>query len=203
MNATLWHPAPAAARAIAQLARLRRRRLELEVERQLLVAPFEQIRNLRIAGVHHADVGKAARGPLRMRERRRVDEVAGRLREGTVQRDEVGALEQRLQEIRASVDAGAQEIDVVITRGHVLIGDWRALYDEVRAFRDAAGPAHVKTILATGELATLTNVARASLVCMMAGADFVKTSTGKEGVNATLPVGLDVAAIIEPAIPRL
>ena len=98
--------------------------------------------------------------------------------------------EQRVAEIGASVSAGAHEIDVVITRAHVLTGDWQALYDEVRAFRAAAGQAHLKAILATGELATLTNVARASVVAMMAGADFIKTSTGKEGVNATLPVSL-------------
>jgi deoxyribose-phosphate aldolase len=97
---------------------------------------------------------------------------------------------QRLEEIRASVAAGAKEIDVVITRRHVLLGDWEALYDEVRAFREACGEAHLKVILATGELGTLRNVARASLVAMMAGADFIKTSTGKESVNATLPVGL-------------
>ncbi len=97
---------------------------------------------------------------------------------------------QRLAEIRASVDAGAEEIDIVVTRAHVLTGNWSALYDEVRAFREACGDAHIKTILATGELGTLRNVARASLVCMMAGADFIKTSTGKEGVNAVLPVGL-------------
>lgn len=97
---------------------------------------------------------------------------------------------QRIEEIRASVAAGAREIDVVITRAHVLTGQWEALYDEVRAFRDACGAAHIKVILATGELATLTNVARASRVAMMAGADFIKTSTGKEPVNATLPVGL-------------
>jgi deoxyribose-phosphate aldolase len=97
---------------------------------------------------------------------------------------------QRVEEIGASVDAGAEEIDVVITRAHVLTGDWRALYDEVRAFRDSCGPAHLKTILATGELATLRNVGKASLVCMMAGADFIKTSTGKEAENATLPVGM-------------
>jgi deoxyribose-phosphate aldolase len=103
---------------------------------------------------------------------------------------------QRVAEIRASVEAGAHEIDIVITRAHVLTGNWPALYDEVRAFRDAAGPAHVKTILATGELGTLRNVARASLVCMMAGADFIKTSTGKEAVNATLPVGLVMARAI-------
>ncbi|HET7321989.1 MAG TPA: deoxyribose-phosphate aldolase [Longimicrobiaceae bacterium] len=98
--------------------------------------------------------------------------------------------EQRVAEIHASVAAGAREIDIVVTRAHVLTGNWQALYDEVRAFRQACGDAHLKTILATGELATLTNVARASRVCMMAGADFIKTSTGKEGVNATLPVGL-------------
>jgi deoxyribose-phosphate aldolase len=103
---------------------------------------------------------------------------------------------QRLQEVRASVEAGADEIDVVITRAHALTGDWLALYDEVRAFRDACGAARIKVILATGELATLTNVARASLVAMMAGADFIKTSTGKEPVNATLPVGLVMARMI-------
>ena len=100
---------------------------------------------------------------------------------------------QRLAEIKASVAAGASEIDIVITRAHVLTGDWQALYDEVRAFRDACGDAHLKAILATGELATLTNVARASRVAMMAGADFIKTSTGKESVNATLPFGLVMA----------
>lgn len=104
--------------------------------------------------------------------------------------------EQRVEEIRASVAAGAEEIDIVITRAHVLTGDWQALYDEVRAFREACGPAHMKAILATGELGTLRNVARASLVCMMAGADFIKTSTGKESVNATLPVGLVMARMI-------
>jgi deoxyribose-phosphate aldolase len=97
---------------------------------------------------------------------------------------------QRIEEIRASVAAGAEEIDVVITRAHVLTENWSALYDEVRTMREACGDAHLKTILATGELATLRNVARAALVCMMAGADFIKTSTGKEPVNATLPVGL-------------
>jgi deoxyribose-phosphate aldolase len=98
--------------------------------------------------------------------------------------------QQRIAEIRASVEAGAEEIDVVITRAHVLTENWSALYDEVRTMRQACGDAHIKTILATGELATLRNVARAALVCMMAGADFIKTSTGKESVNATLPVGL-------------
>jgi deoxyribose-phosphate aldolase len=101
--------------------------------------------------------------------------------------------ETRLAEIRASVAAGAHEIDIVITRAHVLTGEWTALYDEVRAFREACGDAHLKAILATGELATLTNVARASWVAMQAGADFIKTSTGKEGVNATLPVSLVMA----------
>jgi deoxyribose-phosphate aldolase len=103
---------------------------------------------------------------------------------------------QRLAEIRASVAAGAEEIDVVISRAHALTENWRALYDEVRAMREACGDAHIKTILATGELGTLRTVARASLVCMMAGADFIKTSTGKEPVNATLPVGLVMARAI-------
>lgn len=105
-------------------------------------------------------------------------------------------LPQRIAEIEASVRSGAEEIDIVITRAHVLGGNWRALYDEVRAFREACGDAHIKTILATGDLGTLRDVYRASLVCMMAGADFIKTSTGKEGVNATLPVGLVMARAI-------
>ena len=85
---------------------------------------------------------------------------------------------------------GAAEVDIVITRAHVLTGNWQALYDEIRAFRDACGSAHLKAILGTGELATLKDVSRASLVAMMAGADFIKTSTGKESVNAILPVGI-------------
>ncbi|GJM30328.1 MAG: deoxyribose-phosphate aldolase [Cyclobacteriaceae bacterium] len=97
---------------------------------------------------------------------------------------------QKLSQIRASVKAGAQEVDIVISRSKVLTGDWKGLYHEVRAFREACGDAHMKTILATGELSTLTKVAKASQVCMMGGADFIKTSTGKEPVNATLPVGL-------------
>jgi deoxyribose-phosphate aldolase len=97
---------------------------------------------------------------------------------------------QRLEEIGESVGAGAKEIDVVISRAHVLTGNWNALYDEVCQFREACGDAHLKTILATGELATLRNVYMASLVCMMAGSDFIKTSTGKEKTNAVLPVGL-------------
>ncbi len=96
----------------------------------------------------------------------------------------------RVAEIGESVKAGAREIDIVISRRHVLTGNWQALYDEMRTFREACGDAHVKAILATGELGTLRNVARASWVCMMAGADFIKTSTGKEQVNATLPVSL-------------
>lgn len=97
---------------------------------------------------------------------------------------------QKLEEIHASVEAGAREIDIVISRAHVLTGNWEALYDEVKAFREACGEAHMKTILATHELATLRNVAMVSRVCMMAGADFIKTSTGKEAVNATLPISL-------------
>ena len=99
-------------------------------------------------------------------------------------------LPQKIEEIRASVAAGAREIDIVISRAHVLTENWPALYNEVRAFRAACGEAHMKTILATGELGTLRAVAQASQVCMMAGADFIKTSTGKESVNATLPVSL-------------
>jgi deoxyribose-phosphate aldolase len=104
--------------------------------------------------------------------------------------------EQRLAEIPASVAAGAREIDIVITRSHVLTGDWQALYDEVKAFRRACGDAHLKAILATGELGTLNNVARASVVAMQAGADFIKTSTGKEGVNATMSFALVMARMI-------
>lgn len=99
------------------------------------------------------------------------------------------SIQVKLREISESVRAGAGEIDVVISRSHVLTGRWQDLYDEVKSFREACQDAHLKTILATGELGTLRNVAKASLVCMMAGADFIKTSTGKESVNATLPVG--------------
>jgi len=99
-------------------------------------------------------------------------------------------LAERVGEVRRSVATGAQEIDVVITRAHVFAGKWQALYDEVATFKEACGKAHMKVILGTGDLVTLRNVARASMVAMMAGADFIKTSTGKEPVNATLPVGL-------------
>ncbi len=99
-------------------------------------------------------------------------------------------LAERVAEIRRSVEAGAHEIDVVITRAHVFGGRWQALYDEVAAFKQACGSAHMKVILGTGDLLTLRNVGRASVVAMMAGADFIKTSTGKEPTNATLPVGL-------------
>jgi deoxyribose-phosphate aldolase len=102
----------------------------------------------------------------------------------------------RLQEIHYSVEAGADEIDIVISRRHVLEGDWKALYDEVKAFRGACGDAHLKTILATGELGNLSNIAKASQVCMMAGTDFIKTSTGKEPTNATLPVSLVMVRMI-------
>lgn len=97
---------------------------------------------------------------------------------------------EKIAEIEASVKAGASEIDIVISRQHVLTQNWHALYEEVKAFREACGPAHMKSILATGELGTLKNVMRASFVCMQAGSDFIKTSTGKEPVNATLPVSL-------------
>lgn len=102
----------------------------------------------------------------------------------------------KLKEIEASVKEGAREIDIVITREHVLTGNWRALYDEMRDFRAACGEAHVKAILATGDIKTLRNVARASMICMMAGADFIKTSTGKEATNATLLVTLTMLRMI-------
>ncbi|MCV2876482.1 deoxyribose-phosphate aldolase [Rhodobacteraceae bacterium XHP0102] len=96
----------------------------------------------------------------------------------------------RLAEIKYAVEHGAQEIDVVITREHVLTGHWSKLYDEIAAMREACGRAHMKTILATGDLQTLGNVYKASMVAMQAGSDFIKTSTGKEAINATLPVSL-------------
>jgi deoxyribose-phosphate aldolase len=96
----------------------------------------------------------------------------------------------RLAEIKYAVAEGAQEIDIVIHRAQVLNQDWQALYDEVAAMRAACGEAHMKAILATGDLKTLRNVYKASMVAMQAGADFIKTSTGKEDVNATLPVSL-------------
>lgn len=105
-------------------------------------------------------------------------------------------LAERVEEIRRSIEAGASEIDIVITRAHVFNGEWQALYDEVAAFKDTCGPVHMKAILGTGDLMTLRNVARASWVAMMAGADFIKTSTGKETVNATLPVSLTMVRAI-------
>ncbi len=111
-------------------------------------------------------------------------------------------IKERLRQIELSVAAGAMEIDIVITRQQVLRGQWRALYDEMVLYRKACGPAHMKTILATGELATMTNVAKASYVCMMAGADFIKTSTGKESVNATLPVSLVMIRMIREYLDK-
>lgn len=108
----------------------------------------------------------------------------------------LNALDLRIKEVEASVAAGAREIDIVLKRTNVLTGNWQAVYDEVKAFREACGAAHLKTILATGDLGTLINVAKASMVCMMAGADFIKTSTGKEAVNATLPVALTMVRTI-------
>lgn len=110
--------------------------------------------------------------------------------------------ELRVKEIEYSIEMGAQEIDIVISRRHALTGDWRALYDEVKTFRKACGDAPMKTILETGELATLRQVYQASLVCMMAGADFIKTSTGKATVNATLPVGLVMCRAIRDYLDR-
>lgn len=109
---------------------------------------------------------------------------------------------QRLEEIRYAVAEGAAEIDIVVTRAFVLTGDWEALYDEVRTFREACGEAHLKAILATGELGTLRNVYKASLVAMMAGADFIKTSTGKEAENATPEVSLVMVRAIRDYLER-
>ncbi|HEY7887411.1 MAG TPA: deoxyribose-phosphate aldolase [Steroidobacteraceae bacterium] len=111
-------------------------------------------------------------------------------------------LELRLEEIRRSIQAGATEIDVVISRRHVLTSDWRALYAEVRAFREACGPVHMKTILGTGQLGSIGKVAKAALVAMMAGSDFIKTSTGMEPVNATLPVSLVMMRMIRDFAER-
>jgi len=100
------------------------------------------------------------------------------------------ALSTRLQEIKMAVEAGAREIDIVINRQLALENNWTQLYNEVVAMKAACGPAHMKSILAIGELGSMNNVYKCSLVCMMAGSDFIKTSTGKESVNATLGVGL-------------
>ena len=99
-------------------------------------------------------------------------------------------LQDRMEEIRRSVEAGAQDIDIVITRAHVFGGRWQELYDEIAAFKEACGAAHMKAILGTGDLLTLRNVARASFVAMMAGADFIKTSTGKEAYECDVAGGL-------------
>jgi deoxyribose-phosphate aldolase len=99
-------------------------------------------------------------------------------------------LKTRLGEIRQAVADGAREIDVVIPREHAIRHEWKLLYDEVKAMKEACGDVHMKTILAVGELPDLRSVYRCSLVAMMAGSDFIKTSTGKESSNATLPVGL-------------
>lgn len=100
-------------------------------------------------------------------------------------------LPQRIAEIEQAIEAGAREIDIVIHRPYVLTGNWQALYDEIKLFREVCGEtAHMKTILATGDLGTLKQVYQASLVAMMAGSDFIKTSTGKESINATLEFGL-------------
>ena len=112
-------------------------------------------------------------------------------------------LPQRIAEIEQAIEAGAAEIDVVINRTHVLTGNWQALYDEVKKFRETCGnAAHMKTILATGDLGTLKQVYQASLVAMMAGSDFIKTSTGKEDVNATLEFGLVMTRAIREYFDR-
>ncbi len=110
--------------------------------------------------------------------------------------------EQKIEEIKASVSSGAEEIDIVITRKHVLKNEWEKLYSEVSGYREACGDAHMKAIIATGDLSTLRNVAKASMVCMMAGADFIKTSTGKESTNANLTVGLTMVRQIRDFYDR-
>ena len=110
--------------------------------------------------------------------------------------------EQKIEEIKASVSSGAKEIDIVITRKHVLNNEWEKLYSEVSGYREACGDAHMKAIIATGDLSTLRNVAKASMVCMMAGADFIKTSTGKESTNANLTVGLTMVRQIRDFYDR-
>jgi deoxyribose-phosphate aldolase len=100
------------------------------------------------------------------------------------------SLEEKIMEIKKSVAAGASEIDIVISRDLVLESKWKELYEEIKLCRQTCGDAHMKTILATGEIPTYTKVAKASWVAMMAGSDFIKTSTGKESVNATLAVSL-------------
>ena len=111
-------------------------------------------------------------------------------------------LPQRIAEIEQAVEAGAREIDVVIARNHALTGDWKSLYDELVQFRKTCGEAHMKTILATGDLGTLKQVYQASLVAMMAGSDFIKTSTGKEPTNATLEVSLVMVRAIREYLER-
>lgn len=111
-------------------------------------------------------------------------------------------LPQRIGEIEQAVEAGAKEIDVVIARNYVLTGDWAAMYDELQQFRKACGDAHMKTILATGELGSLKQVYQASLVSMMAGTDFIKTSTGKEPTNATLEVSLVMIRALRDYLDR-
>ena len=108
----------------------------------------------------------------------------------------LNSISRRIEEIKDSIASGAREIDIVITRANVFSGNWQALYNEITTFKKACGNVHLKTILGTGELGTFRNIAKASLVCMMGGADFIKTSTGKEGVNATLPVSLVMIRMI-------
>jgi deoxyribose-phosphate aldolase len=112
-------------------------------------------------------------------------------------------LPQRVGEIEQAIEAGAREIDVVIPRNYVLTGNWQGLYDEIKTFRETCGEAaHMKTILATGDLGTLKQVYQASLVAMMAGSDFIKTSTGKEPTNATLEVSLVMVRAIREYLDR-
>jgi deoxyribose-phosphate aldolase len=109
-----------------------------------------------------------------------------------------GPLAAKLADTRQAIEEGADEIDMVIDRGAFLAGRYAQVLDEIAAVQQvcAAGGAHLKVILETGELATLDNARRASVLAMLGGADFIKTSTGKEGVNATLPVSLVMLRMI-------
>src|SRR6266702_1919947 len=102
----------------------------------------------------------------------------------------------KLADVRDAVQAGADEVDMVIDRGAFLAGRYGQVYEEVRQVREACGPAHLKVILETGELSTLDNVSRASWLAMLAGADFIKTSTGKVAPAATPPVTLVMLAAV-------
>jgi len=108
----------------------------------------------------------------------------------------LSSMEVRLADTAAAIAAGADEIDMVIDRGAFLAGHYRAVYDEIVAIKEACGPIHLKVILETGELGSYDAVRRASDLALEAGADFIKTSTGKVGTNATFPVAVTMCEAI-------